>query len=250
MKGIGFSGHAPVPFENNYAIKDSSSLRDYVDDINGLKEKYRGQIEIHLGLEADHIPRVSLDFRHFVNNFKLDYIIGSVHLVKSNDGMLWFIDGPDREIWIRGLEIFFGNDIQKAVDVYYRQIMDMAITQKPDIIGHVDKIKMHNRGEYFSEDEKWYRNLVTETLEVIKENNCIVEINTRGIYKKRSDSLFPGEKTLLEIHDMKIPVTISSDAHKPDEVNLGIAKTAKLLSEIGFKEACVYDSGWKSVKLS
>src|SRR5210317_1610860 len=163
--------------------------------------------------------------------------------------MLWFIDGPDSEIWKRGLENFFGNNIRKAVGAYYLQTMDMAETQKPDIIGHLDKIKMHNRGKYFSEDEKWYRKLVSETLEVIKENNCIVEVNTRGIYKKRSESLFPGEAILREMHEMNIPVTISSDAHKPDEVNLRIAESSKILLELGFEEAFVYDSAWKAVKL-
>ena len=249
MNAIGFSGHAPVPFENNYAIKNSSVLREYVTEIHRIREKYHGEIDIHLGLEADYIPQVSLDFRHFVNDFNLDYIIGSVHLVKNSDGMLWFIDGPDQEIWKRGLEYSFGNDIRKAVGAYYMQIMDMVETQKPDIIGHLDKIKMHNRGEYFSEEEKWYRNLVSETLEIVKENSCIVEVNTRGIYKKRLDSLFPGEKILREIHDMKIPITISSDAHKPHEISLEIAETSKILTEIGFDEACFYDSGWKTIML-
>ena len=43
----------------------------------------------------------------------------------------------------------------------------MMLTQKPDIIGHFDKIKMHNQDRYFSEDEPWYRDLVMELLDTI-----------------------------------------------------------------------------------
>ena len=60
---------------------------------------------------------------------------------------------------------------------------------------------MHNRGEFFREDEEWYISLLMETLELIKESGCVVEVNTRGLYKKRSDSLFPGVKVIREMCD-------------------------------------------------
>ena len=76
-------------------------------------------------------------------------------LIKITDE-LWFIDGPDKN-YVIGIENIFNNDIKKAVTNYYRQIQEMVITQKPDIIGHLDKIKMNNKARFFSEDEKWYK---------------------------------------------------------------------------------------------
>jgi histidinol-phosphatase (PHP family) len=126
----------------------------------------------------------------------------------------------------------------------------MILTQKPDIIGHLDKIKMHNRNRYFQEDENWYVQLVDETLDLIKANQCVVEVNTRGIYKKRSDSLYPGPEILKKINAMKIPVTISSDAHKPNELSLYFEETKRLLSEMGFKSlSLITTDGWKEVPL-
>lgn len=249
MRAIGFSGHAPVPFENNYAIKDISSLRNYTGEISELKKKYRDKIEILLALEADYIPGVTLDFKHFADDFQLDYIIGSVHLVKSPGGGLWFIDGSDRSIWKNGLEKYYANDIIGAVTAYYGQIMEMIKTQRFDIIGHFDKIKMHNKGEFFSEEEKWYRDLISESLEQIKKHDIIVEVNTRGMYKKRSDSLFPGIPELKLMQQMNIPITISSDAHKPEEVKLLLDETLEIIKEIGYREIYCYESGWKSVPL-
>jgi histidinol-phosphatase (PHP family) len=47
-----------------------------------------------------------------------------------------------------------------------------------------------------------------------------------------------------------IPVTISSDAHKPVEVGMFMDRAAEVLLEVGYREACVYDGkGWVSEPL-
>jgi histidinol-phosphatase (PHP family) len=250
LDSIGFSGHAPVPFENNYAIEDIQTLSAYCDDINGLKEKYKDEINILLALEADFIPGITMEFSVFRKQFSLDYIIGSVHLVKNAEGELWFIDGSDRNTWLRGFENGYRGDIKKAVKNYYQQVNEMVTSQNPDVVGHLDKVKMHNRGEFFREDEGWYISLLSETLELIKEGGCIVEVNTRGLYKKRSDSLFPGAMALREMRKLNIPVTISSDAHKPVEVALMLDETASALLEKGYKEAYIYTGkAWEGIPL-
>ncbi len=251
LESIGFSGHAPVPFENNFAIKDIDSLKAYVQEIRKLQDKYQDEINIFLGLEADFIPGITMDFKNFRDDFELDYIIGSVHLVKNHNNDLWFIDGPDSRVWQSGLDRFFQNDIRKAVSGYYNQLNAMIETQKPDVIGHLDKIKMHNHGKYFSEGEGWYIQLFKETLNLLKQSGSIVEVNTRGLYKKRSDSFFPGLSILREMNKMDIPITISADAHKPEEVNLWIDQASKAMTEIGYREAKIFiKDGWESIPLN
>jgi histidinol-phosphatase (PHP family) len=257
---LGFSDHSPVPFENNFAIKEER-LDEYVNTIRKLSptpvpsplgESIKGRgITILLGLEIDFIPGITKPVEEYRAMSCFDYFIGSVHLVRNGDYPgLWFIDGPDISIYDKGLHDFFHGDIRLGVKSYYHQINQMILTEKPDIIGHLDKIKMHNRNRYFKEDEKWYIQLVDETLDLIKENHCVVEVNTRGIYKKRSDSLYSGTDILRKINTMKIPVTISSDAHKPKELSLCFEETKKILSEIGFKSlSLITPDGWKEVPL-
>lgn len=239
---LGFSSHAPLPFKNNFAIQSSKDLENYCAIIRKLRRDYQNQIKIYLSLEIDYINGISADFLDLKSSCNLDYTIGSVHLVRNGKpGDLWFIDGPKIESYDNGLLKLFGNDIRKAVTAYWQQVMQMILTQKPDIAGHLDKIKMHNNDRFFSEDEKWYRNLWMETLRIIKQSGTIVEVNTRGIYKKRSKELFPGNEILKEIRKLNIPVTLNSDAHMPDEINLYFVETITLLKELGFKTLRYYD---------
>ncbi len=245
MSAIGFSAHSPLPFENNYSIKESRLL-EYRSAISELKEKYKEEINIFLSFEYDYVPGISESCESLKQLLKPDYIIASVHLVRNPiKEELWFIDGPDTN-YISGLENIFNNNIEKAVTCYYKQIQEMVCSVKPDIVGHLDKIKMNNKNRFFTEDEKWYRQIVSETLHVIAETGSIVEVNTRGIYKKRSKSLFPGNFILEEILQKKIPILVSADAHAPAEVCMHYPETIEILRKIGFKSIKKLEpSGWK-----
>ena len=241
---LGFSEHSVLPFDNTFALKqENESL--YRNTILELKEQYRDRLELLLSLEADFIPGISEHFSTSKARLSLDYIIGSVHLVKNPGGELWFIDGPRRETYDEGLNRFFGGDIRKGVTAYWHQINQMLAEETFDIIGHLDKIKMHNQDRWFREDESWYTDLVKETLAIIAEKQVIVEVNTRGIYKGRCPHLFPGEYILRKLAAMKIPVMLSSDAHHPSEISMYFKEAREILKQNGLNNVIVWEkNGW------
>ena len=160
---------------------------------------------------------------------------------------LWFTDGPDPKIYDQGIQDFFGGDVKNAVKAFFHQTNQMIETQNFDIIGHFDKIKMHNADRFFSDKDKWYRDLLDETIDLIKSKNLIVEINTRGIYKKRSDKLFPDDYALKNVQKYGLPIIISSDAHQPDEINSLFDFTVDYLRKKGFTEMMNFNNGeWQS----
>jgi len=253
---LGFSDHSPVPFPNSFALKEEN-LPLYCRAILDLKKKHNNPlsaektIEILCGLEIDFIPGLTTSIEDIQRNYNFDYTIGSVHLVRneSKEG-LWFIDGPDISIYDAGIQQVFGGNGREAVTDYYRQLQEMISGKSnPDIIGHLDKVKMYNRGRYFSEHDPWYVNLIDETLDLISESGAVVEVNTRGLYKKRSDTFFPGPEVLKRILALNIPVTVSSDAHKPEELSLQFEEAKSALRNLGFKVQWMLTAkeGWKEI---
>lgn len=240
MKTIGFSSHAPVSSEFSWSMP-IGKLNAYEKEIRRLKEKYRSEIEVLLSLEMDYIPGITADFNLLKNKMNLDYTIGSVHLVKDESiKELWVLDGPETN-YIRGIEVLFDGNVRKAVTAYYQQIIQMIQTQNPDVVGHIDKVKMNNQGRFFSEDEKWYKDLQNQTLEVLQHSDSIVEVNTRGIYKKKTKLFFPDGYFLLECKKRNIPITIGTDAHHPDELISEFDSAMILLKEIGFEFVRVFE---------
>lgn len=235
FEALGFSGHSPLPGDNEYSIK-TAALPEYVAIGKRLKQQYKDQIRLYLGLEIEYIPGVSEDFNEFIKGIPLDYSIGSVHLVSHpTKKEIWFIDGPEQN-YVTGLKEIFDGDARKAVTAYYEQSIRMVETQPMDIIGHLDKVKMYNRGRYFDTDEGWYQLLVERLLDAIKEHDVIVEVNTRGVYTGKSDEYFPCGSILEKCLQRRIPVMVNSDAHQPDQLSNHVAQAEALLRDIGYRE--------------
>lgn len=199
-------------------------------------------------MEFDYIPKISEDIRERAEKYNLDYIISSIHLVSSENG-LWFIDGSKQEIYDKGLIECFGGDIKKAVKAFYSQTNEMISKINPNILGHFDKVKMHNKDRYFKEDEPWYRDLVMESIDLMKQNNTICEINTRGLYKGRSNDYFPQTPWIKALAQKQVRVTISTDCHKADEVDKLFVECSNHLKDCGHKDIWYFDESWKPIAL-
>ncbi len=229
---IGISSHAPIKKENKWSM-DIKQLENYKLEIEKAQIVYGNQIAIFKSLEIDYIPNNSYPFEFFRKKLKLDYTIGSIHLVEHpKSGALWFIDG-DKKQSIENMNRIFNNDPQFAVQTFFAQTREMIRTQKPDIIGHMDKVIM-NTAHLFDVSEAWYQKEIDKTLQEIKKHNVIVEANTRGIYKGKWAEPFPSYDILKKCKKLDIPITISSDAHQSKELLLAYETTRSRLKEMGF----------------
>jgi histidinol-phosphatase (PHP family) len=237
---IGISSHAPLKIDNPWSLK-LEKINEYAEEINRLKEKYSEKIHIFKSLEIDHIPGFTYSFDYFKTIIDLDYTIGSIHLVLNpSNNKIWFIDGDKATCVKTMLEIFEENH-QLAVQSYYRQFRDLIETQKPDIIGHLDKVIM-NTAAFFDENEPWYQEEITKTLECIAKNNAIIEINTRGLYKKKWETSFPSPPILLQANKMGIPIVISSDAHHTSELLGNYSQAIQIALQAGYTHHMKYEN--------
>jgi len=224
---LGFSEHSPLPFDNTFSVK-SADMPRYVAEIAQLKEEFKDKIDIYCALEADYLTGVSEPFAVTKEKYHLDYLI---------------IDGPKWEVYDEGLQKFFNGDIRRAVCRFFEQSNEMIEKEQFDIIAHFDKIKMHNRDRYFHEDEPWYRKLALETLDLIREKGLVMEINTRGIYKKRYNGFYPSPWLMEKACKMGVPAIISADAHHFSEITLEFAAAEEALKKAGYRSVVNFKDG-------
>jgi histidinol-phosphatase (PHP family) len=244
----GYSSHAPVPFASRWNMAPEK-LAGYRAELTRIKSEYAGRIEVYAGLEVDYIDGLWGYRQSGLHRQGFDYCIGSVHYIgRFPDGSHFCFDG-EPEAFFKGIGTLYQHDFTRAIKTYYQSVMRMVEVDKPDIIGHLDKIKMHNSlRPYLNEEEGWYINLVEETLDIISQNGCILEVNTRGLYKHNPPLLYPGVWVLKRALEKKIPVMLNSDCHHPGEIDSGFDYTSAILREIGFRTLRVlYHNQWQEV---
>jgi histidinol-phosphatase (PHP family) len=248
MSVLGISSHAPVPFPTKWNI-EIDDVESYVSEIKYLKEKYKKDIEVLTALEVDYLPGITSPGDAFIKNIGLDYIIGSVHFMGVlNDGTHWTMDGA-LDDFMYGLQEIYDNDIKKLVSEYYKRERDMVKSSLPDIIAHMDKVKMQGiNGGLFDESESWYRDELRHTLEVIKEHGTIVEINTK-LFPGRG-YFVPGKEYFKWLKELDIPIVINSDAHDPRKLTVGFKEVVEILKAAGIEYKQEFVKGeWKGGRM-
>lgn len=251
MPAFGFSSHSPVRFPSSWNMP-LDRFQDYLEVTRALKQKYADQIQLYVGLEVDFIPGVISCQTDYIQAAQLDHTIGSIHYVDQfEDGKHWEVDGR-HQVFLEGLEKIFQGNIEAAVRRYFELTREMVGACPGIVVGHLDKIKMQNEdGVLFSEKSDWYREEVAKTLEVIASTGHIVEVNTRGLYKKAVDTTYPSPWILEKIRDMGIPIMLNSDSHTPDEIVGRFEETAKLLLQLGFTEQmALWEGEWRAFHFS
>lgn len=247
---LGFSGHSYSNFlEDDCAMTKEGTIK-YLNDIKKYKEIYKDKIQIYSGIEADYYSNLNKDTD---KEMELDYRIGSVHFIdddKNKNEKDYFCIDMSKDNFNETIK-HFGN-IKIVVEKYFDNIIKMANTQKPDIIGHLDLIRKYNlKKEYFTEEEYWYTQKVEETLKHIKKNNCIVEVNTKLMNANNLDAHYPNKNTIKKILEMDIPLILNTDAHLANNLDNFYLETVQELKKVGVKKMkMLIDNSFKDIDIN
>jgi histidinol-phosphatase (PHP family) len=249
VKKYGFSSHAPLPFETfwNMNIDD---FGEYEAEFHRLKAKYRGDIELFLGLEMDYINDY-FELQHdLYETAHFDYLIGSIHYMdRLSSGDFWCIDGGFDDFYA-GLQELFDGDIRQATGRYFEISKLMIEKGGFDIIGHFDKIALNASGCIgFNIADSWYKNLVGEVLQLIKSKGLIVEINTKSL--GRQGMTYPDMQFFPLMNELQIPIVVNSDCHYPTNVIDGFKPTFRALKRAGFNTMQqLVDGKWQAIEFN
>ena len=239
MSSLGFSAHAPVNFPTCWTI-NPARLGDYHNEIHRLKHKYADHLDIYCGLEADYFPDIQPEIQALYSGYSWDYIIGSIHFIGvRHNGQRWCIDGSHDE-FLEGWREITDSDPLRPIQEYFEITRQMVRVMKPDVVGHLDKIKIQHRPDCIAPDtHPFFRQQLMATLEEIAATDCIVEINTKG----QDFGYFPSQWAMCEMQKMGIPVTLSSDAHTPNMLTYSFDHAEALLRQTGYRSVMMLKNG-------
>lgn len=226
FSSIGFSGHSYMSY-SPYYVKRGDKTAEYKKEIIRLKEKYKSQIEIFLGLEVDMYSQPDMS--------GYDYLIGSVHYFKIGNEFVAF----DRNLDVvkNVIDEHFGGNGMEYAKAYYREYTYLPKFGDFDILGHFDLITKHSDAEtLFDESSKEYRTWVTESLESLSGKIPFFEVNTGAISRNYRKTPYPAPFIVKEMKRLGFGAVITSDCHDSNFLDCNFEEARQLLSECGFTE--------------
>jgi histidinol-phosphatase (PHP family) len=217
---LGFSEHISLFKEDEDWCMNPENIPEYLRYIDDLKRNNMGII-VKTGLEIDYIPEKEKEIELFLDRYKLDYRIGSVHYLGEKTVDL-------------GLDFYEGKSIDILYESYFEHVAAAVSSGLFDIIGHFDLIRIFGF-KPSSNPEPYYRNMA----KIMKENDVVFELNTNGRNKPIAD-FYPDRRFLHILSKEKVPVCVNSDAHIPSRVGQYFDEAYKLLKDNGFTEMAVF----------
>lgn len=210
---LGFSDHAPWPNKGNWRM-DASEFEDYCNDVNRMKEKYKDQIEIKLGLEAEYVPEWMDWLKDLVKKYNVDYLIFGNHWIKKGK-----------------YEIFYSSmrGSKQSLDLYGNSAIEGLETGLYSYFAHPD---------WFMVNNWWWTHecelLSQKICKYCKEHDIPLEYNLAGL---RSCLEYPHPRFWKIAKEYGCKAIIGVDAHSPnqilDEYELNLARDN--LKELGIE---------------
>ncbi len=231
LTSIGISVHTPMPHPACWTI-DAARLPDYFAEVRRVKEHLRGTIEVFCGAEWDlHSAIAPTGF---------DYVIGSVHHIAiGND--LPCVDNTAEETR-RIIRQHYEGDADLMAEAYFRQYLTLAKVDEVKIVGHLDLLtKFDESSAFFDEASPRYLAAATAAIDALIAAGKVFEINSGAISRGYRTTPYPSKTLLRVISERGGKITISSDAHRVEDIICGFADSAVLARECGFTELWRFD---------
>jgi histidinol-phosphatase (PHP family) len=204
------------------------------DDLDEYCAFVREQTDLRLGIEADFVAGREDRMANLLQARDFDYVIGSVHFLGDSA-----VDMDEYSVW--------GSDVTRpasAEDVwrrYFQTIGESARSGLFDVVAHPDLVKYwepaHRRQRTPEGDLRRY---YEPAVEGIAESGIAVEVSTAGL-RKPAGELYPSRAFLEMCVQAGVPVALSSDAHRPEDVGADYRLALETLDGLGVRELCVFE---------
>lgn len=228
LAGIGFSDHAPSPNLKDGWRMEIDELARYWELAQEAQDAL-ADYPVAIGLEVDYF-RSELDWiGELAERYPWDYFIGSVHYVAPG----WDVDNPR---WIGRIE---STGVEEVWQMYWNGFGACARSGLFDLLAHIDLVK-----KFGHRPEGDLRRFYEPAVEAIVEGGSAVELSTAGL-RKPIGEMYPSRDLLELLHQAGVDITVSSDAHAPEDVAADFDSAIQLLREIGFTRTVTFEARQK-----
>jgi histidinol-phosphatase (PHP family) len=213
------------PFWEQNATDDLDAYCDFL-----LEMRAAGH-SVKLGIEVDYIPGREDRIAALIDGRPWDYVIGSVHFI------------ADRAVDHEGYDAWRESAPDEVWRDYFSTLGAAAGSGLFDILAHPDLVKIWGaeRPPPSREREVFYELAIEE----IARSDVAIEVSTAGL-RKPVGEIYPSRELLDMCLAAGRPVSLSSDAHEPDQLGYGYERALEFLRDAGVSAVSVFDGRRRS----
>ncbi len=238
LTSLGFSGHSPLPFPNDWAMK-KEDLSSYLETVEALKSSYAPNLSILCGVEQDMLSGPY--------DRRFSYAIGAMHYLKKGDLLLPLDESI--ESFKQVLHDVYFDDYGALCRDYYTALSHVLEESEADAVAHLDLITKY-KDILGLETPPGYYEYAEGAIEELLRYQKPFEINTGAIARGYKSTPYPDEQLLSLIFQKGGRILFSSDCHRKEGLLFGFLDALSLSKRVGFTSHTVFtDKGCLDLSL-
>ena len=222
---LGFSEHiyrltlAPGAVPRHAGRTGQGDIGGYASAVEEVTAEcaQQGGPVIRLSMEVDIVPSTVSILQAALPLYPFDYLLGSVHEI------------PD---------IADGVGAEESYRAYYAAIRWACESGLFHSIAHPDRI--HRKLEPIPPEQ--LLPLMEETAKVMAAKRVCVELSANGV-RRGIVGIDPNRDFVRICLEKGVGITLGSDAHKLEDLGVGIAELRDLAWEVGYREVATFERG-------
>lgn len=204
------AGLHPSPF---WGAEATADIDAYCEAVTTAQ---RAGLPVLLGIEADWLPERVDDMRAFLAAHPFDVVLGSVHWVGATS-----IDDPgEPPVGTHGAEHIWGRYLDELIAAAGSGLFDvLAHPDLPKVFGDRIPAALASR--------------LDDLVAAVAAAGIAIECSAAGLRKPIAE-LYPAPPLLARFREAGVPVTLASDAHRPQDVAAGFSTAVAALRGAGY----------------
>ena len=200
--------------------KFKHTLKDYFDFMARLKENHA----VKVGIEVCNF-RDQAAVAKILDAWDFDYRIGSVHFLWG-----WGFDAS------KLIDEWQNHDLRGIWDEYAREVENLASSGNYDILGHPFNLRLFKIIPTFDVTEYLERVVVA-----LKKSGMAIDVNTGTLYRYPAKEISPYADFMKIAAAYDLPITINSDAHRPEDCGKFFDVAREYVRSFGYKKILRFD---------
>jgi len=215
---------------------NKSKLHQYFMELEDAQNTYKDTITIRTGLEVDYVEGFEDLATEYLDEFPCDFVLGSVHCLPT--------------IGWKHIAHYTQHNPYELYKEYFRVAKELLKSGIFNSISHLDFIWRYIH--WPEKNSAFVFEQLVEIVETAAAYRTAIEVNANGYLWSQIYNVPGGDPFVIMLDQIRIfnvPITIGSDAHKPEMVGKAFPDIAHFLKNNGHTHYTLFDKREKQERI-
>ena len=228
IEGLAITDHYDIGSDTSRFPALDAMLMGSVRDALAAKEAYAGRLKTLVGIELGQPLENRAKAEEILGLYPFDFVLGALHNAPGSPDFYYIAEGERA-------------DFDRELTIYFTHMLELISWGAFDSVAHITyPFRYIIRKDESYPFERWDDHL-DAIVKAVAAAGLALELNTSGLRREPSYTM-PEARWISRFKECGgEKLTLGSDAHRLQQLGVGVAEGMDIAAEAGFRHLCYFE---------